>query len=450
MVFSSLTFLCAALPIALAVYFALPRKLKNTWLLVFSLLFYAWGERVYIFLMLFSITVNWLFARLIDTYPAHKRALIFATCALDIGLLIVFKYASLIVSTVNACLPFSLPVPLIPLPIGISFFTFQAMSYVIDVYRGRVCAERRLDKVALYISLFPQLIAGPIVRYVDIAAQIDDRRETMDAFTRGMARFIVGLSKKVLIANALAPLADEAFALAGGPLGAAGAWLGLISYALQILFDFSGYSDMAIGLGHMFGFTFLENFSYPYIARSIKEFWNRWHISLSTWFRDYVYIPLGGNRRGRARQLFNISVVFLLTGIWHGASWTFLLWGAYHGFFRILEELIKKRPPKAVEWALTLLIVLGGWLIFRADNLHQALQYLRALAGRGGAQMLTTATPRALLAMGAGMLACYPWRVKVAGAWVELARWAALAALLMLCMLSLAAGTYNPFIYFRF
>jgi alginate O-acetyltransferase complex protein AlgI len=457
MVFSSLTFLCCALPLALAVYYLVPRRLKNGWLLLFSLAFYAWGEPLYVLLMLGSIAVNWALAlRIHRTGGGKRRFLMALAVVLDIGLLVVYKYSALLISSINAITPLALPVPQIRLPIGISFFTFQALSYVIDVYRGRVPVQPRIDKLALYISLFPQLIAGPIVRYADVAEQIDGRRESMEGFEKGMRRFVTGLAKKVLIANAVAPLADEAFLLSGGGLGAAGAWLGLLCYGMQIYFDFSGYSDMAIGLGHMFGFDFMENFRHPYISASMREFWTRWHISLSTWFRDYVYIPLGGNRVGKVRHLANIAVVFLLTGLWHGANWNFLIWGAYHGAFRIAEEFVPiQRLPRPVRWLGALLVVLMGWVLFRTESVAQALGYFGALAGTSaGVLLLTAATPRALLALAIGIVGCTPyparWAAGLKSPRLEPVKWAFTLCLLCLCMLSLASAAYNPFIYFRF
>ena len=453
MVFSTLTFMSLALPMALAAYFALPRRFRNAWLLLFSLFFYAWGEPAYVFLMIFSTAMNWGFARLIEDRPKYKRVFLTLTIISDIGMLAVFKYSALLAETLNALPGLNVPVPRIPLPIGISFFTFQSMSYVIDVYRGRVKAQRRIDRMGLYICLFPQMVAGPIVRYADIAEQIESRKETLEGFTAGMQRFIVGLSKKVLLANALAPLADEVFSRAGS-FGPMGAWLGLFAYTFQIYFDFSGYSDMAIGIGRMFGFQFKENFDYPYISRSVKEFWNRWHMSLGTWFRDYLYIPLGGNRVKKPRRILNIGIVFLLTGLWHGASWTFVIWGAYHGVFRILEECFERRGPRLIQWAGTMLVVLFGWVLFRADSLPDAWRFICGMFGAGGALWPIKAAPRAFYALAIGALTCLPmpsaFLDRFKGAYTELIRWPALVALLILCMASLASGTYNPFIYTRF
>jgi alginate O-acetyltransferase complex protein AlgI len=367
----------------------------------------------------------------------------------------------------------------IHLPIGISFFTFQALSYVIDVYRGTVPAQRNPFHFGLYVSLFPQLIAGPIVRYADVAGQILERTVTREGFARGVQRFIIGLGKKMLIANTLASSADRVFALPAGELTLAAAWLGVVCYALQIYFDFSGYSDMAIGLGRMFGFDFLENFHYPYVARSVTEFWRRWHLSLSTWFRDYVYHPLGGNRQGRARTYANLLIVFFLCGLWHGASWTFIVWGLFHGAFLVLERLGLSRALERawlpVRHAYTLLVVLVGWVFFRADSLAQAMLFLEAMVGLGAAGLssmatLEYATLETVLVMMVAIPAATPLlpalqdranalledcRQRSWPVWpIEIAYHGAgtlgLAALFLLSACTLAAGTYNPFIYFRF
>ncbi len=455
MVFSSLTFLCLALPAALIVYYIVPRRLKNAWLLLFSLIFYAWGEPRYILLMLGTIVLNWAFALIMERSRAQKKALLAMCVAANLLLLVVFKYSALLVASFNRLTGMALAVPQIALPIGISFYTFQAMSYAIDVYRKDVPAQPRIDKVALYISLFPQLIAGPIVRYVDVAAQIDERHESFLGFSAGMERFVIGLSKKVLIANALAPLADEAFALAGRGLGAGGAWLGLICYAMQIYFDFSGYSDMAIGLGRMFGFDFMENFNHPYISSSIREFWNRWHISLGTWFRDYLYIPLGGNRVRPARRFANIIIVFLLTGLWHGASWSFLIWGAYHGIARGLESLADAgRGPKLARIFLTQLLVLCGWVLFKGESMAQTCAYFAAMIGQGGALALTHLTPKAVCMCLVALLAATPFPARLMSKWnagrAEAVKGLGMIILLLMSMAALSSSAYNPFIYFCF
>ena len=458
MVFSSLTFLTCALPVALAVYYLLPRSLRNHWLLVFSLVFYAWGEPVYLLLMLFSIAFNYLCGLGMERFPAPRarKGLMALALVVNLGMLFTFKYLGFFAGLAGKAFGFEATVPALALPIGISFYTFQALSYTIDVYRGTVPAQRSLPKLALYITFFPQLIAGPILRYDGVAPQIEQRRETLAGFAKGMRRFVVGLGKKVLIANAVAALADEAFAASGLSLGSA--WLGAVAYALQILFDFSGYSDMAIGLGSMFGFEYPENFNAPYTALSVRDFWRRWHISLSTWFRDYLYIPLGGSRRGRARHIVNLLIVFLVTGLWHGAGMTFLAWGVYYGLLSALDVVLDYRPAKsaavrALQHLLTLLLVLIGWVMFRADTMADAVRYLRGMVS-GGTLLLHSMTPRALCAVALGCLCATSLPRRALSAMPEATRErlsvVATPALLLLCLLTLASGAYNPFIYFRF
>ena len=341
MVFSSMVFLCIFLPVVFLLHLLLPGiRAKNGMLLLASLAFYAYGEPVYVILMIASAFVNYLSALLIGKNPAGKKAVMAVNVILNLGVLVLFKYTGFLAESVNTILGTAIPVPSIRLPIGISFFTFQAMSYVIDVYRGVTGAQKNFGKVLLYISFFPQLIAGPIVKYHDIAQEIENRTQTVDGVTDGIRRFVVGLSKKVLISNTVGLVADTLFAADVSGLNAAAAWIGAVSYMLQIYFDFSGYSDMAIGLGEMFGFHFKENFNYPYISGSIREFWRRWHMSLSGWFQEYLYIPLGGSRKGKIRTVINKFIVFLCTGIWHGANVTFLFWGLYHGCFLMLEEIV--------------------------------------------------------------------------------------------------------------
>ena len=454
MVFSSMTFLICALPLALAVYYLLPRGARNGWLLAFSLVFYAWGEPLFLLLMLGSITFNYACGLALERLrkPAERKGLLALTLIVNLGALFVFKYLSVCLKWLGL----GGNLPALALPLGISFYTFQALSYTIDVYRGDVPAQHSWAKLALYISFFPQLIAGPIVRYDAIAPQLKARRETLTGFWRGLTRFAVGLGKKVLIANAVAAVADEAFSTPG--LAAGSAWLGAVAYALQILFDFSGYSDMAIGLGGMFGFTFPENFNAPYAAVTIRDFWRRWHISLSTWFRDYLYIPLGGSRRGKARHILNLLIVFLLTGIWHGAGATFLVWGLYYGILSALSVMLNYKPAeraglRALQRAVTLLLVLVGWVVFRAETLGGAAAYLAGMVS-GGSRLLYSLTPRALCAMLAGAFFASALPRRVADALPVRAReWLnviAVPALLALCLLSLASGAYNPFIYFRF
>ena len=459
MIFSSLVFLCIFLPLVLILHMAVPnRKFRNGLLLVASLLFYTYGEPIYVLLMVTSAVLNYGFARLMG----NRKWVLALAVAVNIGLLGVFKYAGFLVSAVNGLAGLSLPVPRIELPIGISFFTFQALSYVIDVYRQQVPVQRNFGKLLLYISLFPQLIAGPIVRYADIAEQIDRRTVSWESMALGLRRFILGLGKKVLIANTMAAVADRVFG--AGDWNVLSAWIGAVAYLFQIYYDFSGYSDMAIGLGWMFGFQFKENFDHPYISRSIQEFWRRWHISLSTWFRDYVYIPLGGNRKGRLRTVTNKLTVFFLTGLWHGANWTFVVWGLFHGCFLLLEEYVPKlrQLPKVLGNIYTLLTVTLGFVIFRADSLGQAWRYIGTMFTgfdfSAGAMSLALQqlTPFFLCVLLAAVLCARPigcWAGKLQAERPKLAEGLSFVFAFFLlgwCMLRLAGGSYNPFIYFRF
>ena len=472
MVFSSPTFLFAFLPISVALYFlARTTGQKNVVLLLLSLLFYAWGEPWFVLVMLGATLFNYLAAIWIDGAKGQARAalLAFAIVA-DLALLGVFKYAGLAVSTINALSGADLRVPALELPLGISFFTFHCMSYLIDVYRGAFAANRRFSEMALYIALFPQLIAGPIVRYKTIARRLHTRRHTIGRASAGMRIFIIGLAQKILLADEAARLADITFNQTGAPTFA-DAWISTLSYTLQIYFDFAGYSNMAIGLGLIFGFALPRNFNLPYTARSITEFWRRWHISLSTWFRDYLYIPLGGNRLGPLKTYRNLLIVFVLCGLWHGASWTFVLWGLYHGLFLVIERLglgkVLARAPGVISWAWTLLVVMVGWVFFRAETLSGALDVLRSMAGVNGfsglgaemAQNFTT-LQHSVLIIGAS-LAMIPkrrWRVlrrdgtlrtAVRGS-SAVAQAGAVTALLLLSLFSISGGTYSPFLYFRF
>ena len=464
MVFSSMVFLCIFLPVVFLLHLLLPGiRAKNGMLLLASLIFYAYGEPVYVILMIASAFVNYLSALLIGRKPAGKKAVMAVNVILNLGVLVLFKYTGFLAESVNTILGTAIPVPSIRLPIGISFFTFQAMSYVIDVYRGVTGAQKNFGQVLLYISFFPQLIAGPIVKYHDIAQEIENRTQTVDGVTDGIRRFIVGLSKKVLISNTVGLVADTLFAADVSGLNAAAAWIGAVSYMLQIYFDFSGYSDMAIGLGEMFGFHFKENFNYPYISGSIREFWRRWHMSLSGWFQEYLYIPLGGSRKGKIRTVINKFIVFLCTGIWHGANVTFLFWGLYHGCFLMLEEIvpaIREQGGKVKSFfqhIYTLLVVLIGFVFFRADSMHQGAAWIKTMFtgfGSNTAAMslaLEQLTPLYLVTVAVGIVACCPVKMLVKkGRAYEAVTAAGSLALLLLCMLSLASGTYNPFIYFRF
>lgn len=393
MVFSSSTFLLAFLPITLALYYIMPtRPLKNVLLLAVSLLFYAWGEPVYVLLMIASILANWLFAILIDRPIAHtrKRFLLVINLFINLAILGFFKYESFLATNINNLLGFqAIPDLQLPLPIGISFFTLQAVSYVIDVYRKEVPAQKNPLYLGMYISMFPQLIAGPIVRYQTIQDQVLNRQENLKDFSAGLRLFIVGLAKKVLLANTVAILATKMLEMGGDNIGAVGAWAGLAAYTFQIFFDFSGYSDMAIGLGKMFGFKYLRNFNYPYISKNATEFWRRWHISLSTFFRDYVYIPLGGNRVSKLRWIFNICVVWALTGFWHGAAWNYIGWGVYYGAILLLEKLVfgnaLKRCPGFIQHIYCILIFMLGWLIFWIEDANVFSNYFAALFGAFGA-----------------------------------------------------------------
>ncbi len=438
MLFSSNTFLFGFLPAVVVLYYLCPRRFRNVLLLVASLIFYGWGEPKYVLLMLVSILLNYfcgLAAGKRQTQQRSTRGVLVLGVALNLGMLGFFKYGKFF---------FGSAFPDIPLPIGISFYIFQAMSYLIDVCRREVEVQKNVLTFGTYVTLFPQLIAGPIVRYRDVAEMLESRRENLPQFSRGVQRFVVGLSKKVLLANTF----GSAWNALQVTAGTAAAWLGLLCYTLQIYFDFSGYSDMAIGLGQLFGFTFLENFNYPYISASITEFWRRWHISLSTWFKEYVYIPLGGNRKGLARQIFNILVVWLLTGLWHGASWNFVLWGGYYAALLILEKcwLLKagEKLPLVLRRMLTMVLVMLGWALFYFENLGA----LGAFLGR-----LFTAVPSAGIAFylpvtALGCLCATPAlkRVKLPDG----VRWGLCVVLLLLCVASLARQSYNPFIYFRF
>ena len=468
MVFSSLTFLCVFLPVTFLLYVTLRSTAARNWLLIAaSLVFYAFGEPVYILLMLASTIVNWLLGRLMARAEGGSRkVLVTIAVVANLGMLGVFKYADMFVSTLNALPGVTLPLPGIALPLGISFFTFQALSYVIDVYRGDVSGEDGYPKVLLFISFFPQIIAGPIIKYHDIEAQIDNRSLDAAEIAQGLRRFCYGMAKKVLISNAMATCVDSLYALDPSLLNAGSAWLAAIAYLLQIYFDFSGYSDMAIGLGHMFGFQIKENFDYPYASTSIKEFWRRWHISLSTWFKEYLYIPLGGNRKGRARTAINKWAVFLLCGLWHGASWTFVVWGIIHGAFSMLEEYCPKlrQLPRWLGHAYTLLVVTLAFVVFRADTLGQAGQVISAMftgfsfTNQSMVELLRQLTPSFVIAFVCGIVFAQPVRVSVQKAIegkgceraLDALSYVGAFVLLALCLVQLAGGGYNPFIYFRF
>src|SRR5665213_103346 len=483
MVFSSPIFLFLFLPVVLTAYVLLPgTKARNVFLLLASLLFYAWGEVGFIFLLLASTAMNYVLGLWVERNqkPAKRKMAVAVAVIVNVGLLAFFKYANLLVATLNSLLKVSgatpLNVPHIPLPIGISFFTFHALSYVIDVYRRKQPATTDPKNVALYIFFFPQLIAGPILRWSSIGPQLLQRTMNRDVFADGVRRFLGGLAKKVLIANTVALPADQIFSLSTKELSTPDAWFGLLCYTLQIYFDFSGYSDMAVGMGKMFGFTFLENFQFPYISQSIKEFWRRWHISLSTWFRDYVYIPLGGNRVSEGRNHFNLVTVFFLCGLWHGASWTFVVWGLYHGLFLVLERTrfgeIQMKFPQLLRHFYVIFVVMMGWVLFRAATFPAAGNYFQSLFGLNHASVAQPlaryATNQVVCAIAFGILFSGPtWNwintvcaklfqaspvncrplMQIFGSTVEIVL---IVALFVASSAWLASGTYNPFIYFRF
>ncbi len=532
MVFSSVIFICFFLPAMIIGYYVLPGKIRNVWLLLGSLFFYAWGEPRYIFIMLASIVGNYLFGMLIHFFASRedhsfsnyelklagdttetetsengsgasdqhgsgnktpigtpalaKKITLAVTILYNLGILFYFKYFNLFMETASRISGKEMVWTKVALPIGISFYTFQGMSYVIDVYRGDCMPDRNGDMVelvqknpidlALYISMFPQLIAGPIVRYTDIKDSLKRRVTGMDTFTKGAERFIIGLAKKAILANSIGEVADRIFAADVNYMGMSVAWVGILCYTLQIFFDFSGYSDMAIGLGKIFGFDFLENFNYPYISKSITEFWRRWHISLSSWFRDYLYIPLGGNRRGNV--YVNLLIVFIATGIWHGAAWSFLIWGLWHGLFMLIERYFRKRNkpdpfakvPAAFKWMYTMLVVMLGWVLFKLEDIPETLSYIGAMF-RFSKLPYTEFSARyyldnkMIVLIIIGIIACVPWgevlprrASGVLAGFVTakpgkpacMVRRVLLIILLIISMLFIVNSTYNPFIYFRF
>jgi len=463
MVFSSLIFLFFFLPAVLLIYYCSPRKIKNLVLFLTSLVFYAWGEPVYIVLMLISTVTDYSFGLLLSSpkpSPKRRKGIVVASVIVNLSLLTYFKYADFLIDNVNALLGTSIPLTELALPIGISFYTFQSMSYIIDVYRGTAKAQRNLLDFGAFVALFPQLVAGPIVQYNTVAEQLRKRNVTIEMFAEGVRRFMIGLAKKVLLANNIGLLWH---AISGSEVGAMPlltAWLGIIAFAFQIYFDFSGYSDMAIGLGLMFGFRFNENFNKPYVAQSITDFWRRWHISLSSWFRDYVYIPLGGNRHGLGKQLRNILIVWILTGIWHGANWNFMLWGLYFGVILIVEKWVGlkllSRSPRWVRHVYTLMLILVGWVLFAFDELPMVGKYLLAMVGLNGQPLwddgtLYFAYTNAFLLL-VLVSASLPWKkFTIHGNNIlPLLNVAWCCILFFLSVSYLVDATYNPFLYFRF
>ena len=466
MVFSSTIFLCVYLPLVLLGYYICPKKGKNLFLLIVSLIFYAWGEPKYVFLMIFSILVNYVFGLLMDKHRENKKRLkllLAISVIIDLGLLSVFKYTDFIITNINSVFGAGFDLLNIALPIGISFYTFQAMSYTIDVYRDDVRVQRNLIDFGMYITMFPQLIAGPIVRYTDVQDQLAERNVTTADFSEGIMRFVVGLGKKVLLANQMGAVWTQIYAL-GGDISALMAWTGAAAYTFQIYFDFSGYSDMAIGLGRMFGFKFPENFRYPYESVSITDFWRRWHITLSTWFKEYLYIPLGGNRRGLARQALNLLIVWTLTGFWHGAGWNFVMWGLYYFAILFIEKLFLLKAldklPKFFRHVYALLLIIIGWVIFASDDVSVLLPYLGSMFGAngaiGGMDVYTLLTKAVLLIICCIASTELPKKLflSAAGAMNEKAAFTLksvlMIALLALSMILLIGDSYNPFLYFRF
>lgn len=476
MVFSSLLFLFRFLPLMLIAYFAVPKRFRNGVLFIGSLFFYGWGEPVYICLLLFSTVVDFAHGKVIGRFLEQGRRGaakwgVASSAVVNLSLLGFFKYGDFLIGTVNGVLGTEVPLLELALPIGISFYTFQTMSYTIDVYRGKAKVQNNIISFGAYVSMFPQLIAGPIVRYSTIAEELDERWESYGQFARGVGCFLAGLGKKVLVANVMGELWNQIQGIPDSDRSVLLMWMGILAFGMQIYFDFSGYSDMAVGLGHMFGFHFPENFRYPYTAKSITEFWNRWHISLSTWFKEYVYIPLGGNRRGVGKQIRNILVVWLLTGIWHGAGWNFLLWGAYFGFLLLLEKFVLKRylerMPAWLQGMYAMILVFLGWVLFAHDDLMAGIWYYRQMFGLGA---LTGVNLRTLYLMISYLpvfvmawMGCTPWPKQWAGKllgrmeqgnggrWKVLAVWiAALAGALVLVTAYLVDAGYNPFLYFRF
>ncbi|MCI8648120.1 MAG: MBOAT family protein [Firmicutes bacterium] len=478
MLFSSNIFVFIFLPAVILVYYTILRRsrtLQNLFLLLASLFFYAWGEPRFVLVMLLSIGINWFMGLLVDACRGQRRKaklMVLLDVIFNLCIIFIFKYLMFTVANINALLGCSLRVPSIALPIGISFFTFQAISYVVDVYRGKGEVQKNLMNVGLYISFFPQLIAGPIVRYETVAYQIQHRKESFADFSQGSVRFIIGLGKKVLLSNSMAVIADYAFSMTvsngaePGSLSVCMAWLGAIAYTLQIFFDFSGYSDMAIGLGKMFGFHFLENFDYPYISKSATEFWRRWHMSLGTWFRDYVYIPLGGSRvKSRGRHIFNLFVVWLCTGIWHGANWTFILWGLMYFVLLTFEKFScfqingNSRKTGWCKHIYAMFFVIMGWVIFRAENIHVAAEYYGTMFGGGTAPFVDNAFVEYISQYAvyilAGILFSTPIMKKaekrIPQNWfTDLAYAAVIMGIFIISVSFIVKGTYNPFIYFNF
>ena len=469
MLFCSMSFIYLFLPVLCGLYFVCNKKYHNILLFLASIIFYAWGEPRYLPVIFFVVLINWAGALAVDkckgSLSAKKICLIF-TLLINLGNLFYFKYFDFFVNNLNGLFHTHINLLNVVLPLGISFYTFQALSYVIDVYRGNVSSQKNLFKVALYICLFPQLVAGPIIKYHDIADQIDSREVNFDNVNIGIKRFIIGLSKKMLIANTMGAVADKIFMQDVSSFNHITAWLGSFAYTFQIYYDFSGYSDMAIGLGLIFGFRFMENFNYPYISKSITEFWRRWHISLSTWFKEYVYIPLGGNRHGKYVQIRNLGIVFLLTGIWHGASWTFIVWGVWHGSFIILEKIFNFEKTSSslfsniLKHIYAVIVISAGWVIFRADNLSYAIDYLKNMffvSSVDSSKILYLMPYYAdkfdIIIFVAAVICSVPLfrnMLNRQNKYVKILVNFWLVILFVSSTAVIVEGTYNPFIYFRF
>uniref|UniRef100_UPI003FF007ED MBOAT family O-acyltransferase n=1 Tax=Candidatus Limivicinus sp. TaxID=3030905 RepID=UPI003FF007ED len=471
MTFSSLTFTTLFFPAVLILYFiCTDLRWRNGVLLVASLIFYSWGEPIWVLAMIGSTAINYVAAMLIDraSSPGLRKTALVVGAAASLAVLFYFKYAAFLVNSVTSLFGVSFSIPVLELPIGISFYTFQVLTYTVDVYRGKSPVQRDPFKLMLYVSCFPQLIAGPIVQYSDVAVMLDERESTLEGFTEGMKRFAVGLSKKVLLANVCGLIIEELPSAAGASgMSVLGAWYISVLYSLQLYFDFSGYSDMAIGMGRIFGFTYKENFNYPYISKSASEFWHRWHISLGSFFRDYVYIPLGGNRRGRARTALNLAIVWALTGLWHGASWNFVIWGLYYGVLIILEKLVladfREKLPGAAQHIAALLLIVVGWTVFYCTDMGCLGKHLGAMFGIGAAGLSDPVTMAVIrkytvlpLIAAIASLPILPrlkaWlgkHEKLEGA-ADIVSLVCLTALMLLSMIFIVGQSYNPFIYFRF
>ena len=470
MVFSSLVFLFVFLPLTLLLYFSVPRRLRNTILLIVSLIFYAWGEPIYIILMLFSTVTDFVHGLLVERYrnqPKKAKLVVLSSITINLGLLVFFKYSTFLLTNINLLFHTNFYIPQMSLPIGISFYTFQTMSYTIDVFIQEAKAKKNMIDLGAYVTMFPQLIAGPIVRYQTIANQLDHRVESEDLFAKGIWRFTIGLGKKVLLANNIGLLWNQIQLTEMSDLSIVMAWLGLVAFGFQIYFDFSGYSDMAIGLGYLFGFELLENFNYPYISQSITEFWRRWHISLGSWFRDYVYIPLGGNRKGKKRMYLNLFIVWMLTGLWHGASWNFVLWGLYFGILIIIEKAFLlfwlSRAPRWMRHVYTIILLLIGWGLFAFEDFHQLINYFTVLFGLRNATWVNQETlyylSQNIILFVLLTIASTPMIRLIGQKLFNSPYGSVIKAFIvpMICLLILIASTaylvdssYNPFLYFRF